>query len=573
MTDIQRFPAELRDCKVDLAHPTHCLFSGLFQEEAEIGGKMRNFYTYLTPGLAYDQPCLVIVSPDDRPAPEFIGNGYWEAFAQREKVFLHFLEPEGKWNWDGSDADYMNEVYVRIHSRKYYVTMQDNVYALGFGRGAVVAQQAAMKMTTEWSGLATFGEMDASAMRNANVVMRREPQGRTELVIQGEKAALPVWMFWEKDTQEGLAVRDYWKKHNKAEEERYSNQDADEIYFPSEICRTSTINEEKAAQVRITHGLCGDPTETQLNRVWDFLKRVRRHRCFGSKAMRLFRDPIKYGAALHTMESGGLTRQWYEYVPEKVQKEGKEVPLVIAMHGRGGSAQSFMDLSNMNLVAEERGFIALFPEAGIHSQRPGGVPNVSIWDGSYLGKPIDDTSFLLAMIEDVKKRYPIDAGRIYACGQSSGGMMSSALALRASRVFAAVAPWSAILDPAQEWVLPEKLRPEIPYLFLFGDHDWLCAARENGELEYHAEKNIAEFLRYLMKVYDLNPVPQSYSCGEITYYIYRNSKSTPMLTVGTVKDMGHANYPGESWITYDLFFSRFSRREDGMLLYMGTEAV
>lgn len=46
-----------------------------------------------------------------------------------------------------------------------------------------------------------------------------------------------------------------------------------------------------------------------------------------------------------------------------------------------------------------------------------------------------------------------------------------------------------------------------------------------------------------------------------------------MLTVGTVENMSHANYPGESWASYDQFFAKFSKLEDGTLLYMGQPAV
>ena len=43
-----------------------------------------------------------------------------------------------------------------------------------------------------------------------------------------------------------------------------------------------------------------------------------------------------------------------------------------------------------------------------------------------------------------------------------------------------------------------------------------------------------------------------------------------MFTVGIVDHMVHANYPEESWISYDQFFSQFSRDEDGTLCYRGT---
>ena len=179
--------------------------------------------------------------------------------------------------------------------------------------------------------------------------------------------------------------------------------------------------------------------------------------------------------------------------------------------------------------------------------------------------------FVLSMIEDVKSRYAIDPTRIYACGQSSGGMMTSELALRAPGVFAAVSPWSAIVDPDHELVLPERIDPAVPYMFLFGDNDWLCVDREHGELEYHVAHDIAAFLKNLMKLYQLDEEPRRYTCGEISWYVYLNAKRVPMLTVGTVKGMTHANYPRESWIAYDEFLSKFSKRADGTLLYMGEE--
>ena len=175
------------------------------------------------------------------------------------------------------------------------------------------------------------------------------------------------------------------------------------------------------------------------------------------KALRSYKKPEAYGAERKTLEVDGFTRLWDEYVPEAVKKEGKPVPLVVCMHGRGGSAESFFDLSGMSCVAEERGFILLIPEASISQQKKNGIQNLLLWNGAYQGKEIDDTRFVLKMIDDVKSRYAIDEERIYACGQSSGGMMTSELALRAPQVFAAVSPWSALKSPDREVPLPERI--------------------------------------------------------------------------------------------------------------------
>lgn len=574
MLEVKQFPRDMSTLEVDRTDAKHCLISGLFEESVKVGDTQRRFYTYIAPGLCSNQPCLVLAPPEDVPVLGFLEQGFWLDFAQECQIFLHILEPvDGKYRLDGTDAAYMNRVYVEIQSRKFYVTMQDNIYAAGIGGGAAVAQQAAMEMASEWSGLATFGEMVPEVLHSTQRAHGGEDAGKTELVVSGTKAQLPVWMAWGTNAGANGAVCDYWKGQNDADGEAFSNRWTDEIYFPSRVCKKSQVNEEKIAQVRVTNGYTGTLTEEFFTAVWNYISLARRHRSFGKKALRWYEDPAAYGAELHTMEADGFTRRWYEYVPESVRDSAAPVPLVVCMHGRGGSAESFIDLSGLNRVAEERGFIAVFPEAGVYQQRPGGLRNVLLWNGSYQGKPIDDVPFVLALIDDVKSRYAIDASRVYACGQSSGGMMTSQLALRAPDVFAAVSPWSAIVDPDHELVLPEKIDPAVPYMFLFGDSDWLCVDREHGELEYRVAHDIAAFLKNLMTLYQLDEEPRSYTVGEISWYVYLNKKRVPMLTVGTVKGMSHANYPRESWIAYDEFLSKFSRTADGTLLYMGEEAL
>ncbi len=557
------FPVNREDAK-------ECFLSGLFEESVKTENSSRPFYTYLKKGLHYNQPCLVIAPPASSDVSGWLESSFWLSFAEENDLFLHILIPEnGKWDTNGRDADYMNKVYMQIQSRQAYVTMQDNIYALGLGDGAVIAQQAVMKMSSEWSGLASFGELDEHAMLNSEILHGAESTGKTELSINAAKVQVPVWMGWKKHTEQNDRVLEYWKKQNDAGSEVFSNAFADEIYFPSSVCKKSQINEEKISQVRVTLETEDNIDRTLADAVWSFLKKACRHRGFGHKMLRNRIDPDEYGFEKRTMEHQGFTRLWYEYVPENVRTCGRAVPLVLCMHGRGGTADSFLSLSGLSRVAEERSFIAVFPEACVYQQRPGGVRNTLLWNGEYEGERIDDTAFLLKVVEDVESRYNIDRTRVYACGQSSGGMMTSTLAQKAPDVFAAVSPWSALVDPDHDLVLPEKIEPAVPFMFLFGDRDWLVSDRENGKMEFRVTVPIAAFLENLIRLYGLEEKPLEYTCGEISWYVYRNKKNVPMLKVGRVAGMTHANYPRESWIAYDEFLCRFSKKEDGTLLYMG----
>jgi hypothetical protein len=263
-------------------------------------------------------------------------------------------------------------------------------------------------MSSEWSGLASFGELDAHAMLNAEALQGAQNTGKTELSINAAKVQVPVWMGWKENTDDNADVCAYWKKQNDADTERFANALADEIYFPSTVCKSSQINEEKISQVRVTNGYTGPMTRELADAVWAFLSKACRHRGYGHKMLRNRIDPDAYGFEKHTMEHQGFTRLWYEYVPESVKKSGAKAPLVLCMHGRGGSAESFLSLSGISRVAEERNFIAVIPESGVYQQRPGSVRNTLLWNGEYKGEKIDDVAFLLKVVEDVKTRRAID---------------------------------------------------------------------------------------------------------------------------------------------------------------------
>ena len=75
---------------------------------------------------------------------------------------------------------------------------------------------------------------------------------------------------------------------------------------------------------------------------------------------------------------------------------------------------------------------------------------------------MDDVKFIRELVADVESRHSVDKSRVYAMGQSSGGMMSDLLAYTAGDIFAAVAPWSALRCPSKmyrEWPACEQHVP------------------------------------------------------------------------------------------------------------------
>ena len=363
------FPDDISALPVDPMHPNRTLFHGLFMEKITVNGVERSFLTYIPEGLEYCQPSIVIVPPSDAAPEDYLETSGLRSFSDRHQVFMHLLiARENGWNADGDDSDYMNGVYAAILARNYYVALQDCVYACGVGDGAVVAHQAAAKMTSEWSGLFSFGILTGSAA--SDVQAQAQEQGHNELKIEAGKAPLPVWILADSAQTHTAGVIEYWKKENQVSGTPLSGQGADQIWMPNPVRTRSEVNEEQIAQVRVT--CCdGQLTPDRLEQVWDYIRMARRHRSYRKKDLRYYKDPELCGARLRQMMFQGMKRIWYEYVPKACTPD-KNWPLVLVLHGRGGTAKSFFDISCMSSVAEERKFIAVFPRPLSISKSPAG---------------------------------------------------------------------------------------------------------------------------------------------------------------------------------------------------------
>ena len=568
--ELKEIPEDMSTLPVDMAHPNRTLIHGCYRETVQVGGRMREFLTYIPKDLEYCQPCLVVVPPSNADPLAYLQTSGLQQLAEEKQLYVHLMVSGGEpWVTDGSDADFMNAVYVAIQGRDHYVTMQDNIYACGMGDGAVIAHQAAQKMASEWSGLFTFGALSVPLDLDTVSSTQAQEQGGLKLKIDIQKTQIPVWVVAQQESANLQSAIDYWKVQNKVTGEPLSGQGADQIWMPAPVRKTSEVNEEQIAQVRVTLGN-EEVNADALNMVWSYIGLARRHRSFGKKALRYYKDPIACGATLHEMDFQGMRRLWYEYVPTACTPE-KKWPLVLCMHGRGGTAETFFDISGMSAVAEERKFIAIFPQASIHQQKPNGLKNVLYWNGSYEGESFDDVAFISSVVEDAASRLPVDRGRIYSSGQSSGGIMADVLCNSASDLFAACVSWSGMYHPQKVHRKYEPSEPVIPTLFLVGANDRRCMAAEpDPDFPFSLVPELKADIMAKLERYSLDRADmQTWSSEPITWYCYPDKQGVPMLTVGVVDGMAHANYPEESWISYDQFLCQFSKDEQGRLCYRG----
>jgi polyhydroxybutyrate depolymerase len=179
-----------------------------------------------------------------------------------------------------------------------------------------------------------------------------------------------------------------------------------------------------------------------------------------------------------TITSGGIERNFLLHLPSEMP--AANLPVILAYHGMWSSPEELQYVSDFNALADEYGFIVLYPRSlmiGDNLQwnvyiddQPGhgGVPEPHVAP--------DDVQFTRDMIAYLSDNFSIDRSRVFAAGFSNGGNMTYALSMLASDAIAAIAPVAGNLWTTEDGeylnqrILSGSVRP-MPVLHIHGTAD------------------------------------------------------------------------------------------------------
>jgi polyhydroxybutyrate depolymerase len=147
-------------------------------------------------------------------------------------------------------------------------------------------------------------------------------------------------------------------------------------------------------------------------------------------------DPVD--PTLHTITIVGMQpRTYYLNVPPKYVA-GTPVPLLIGLHGLGGSASLLREQSQIDVFTNDANVVSVFPVGYGSTFGVENSWNAGLCCGLSYANQIDDVRLVSIIVKSVQQRYTIDRKNIWAVGFSNGGMMSYRLACELSDQITAV---------------------------------------------------------------------------------------------------------------------------------------
>ena len=121
------------------------------------------------------------------------------------------------------------------------------------------------------------------------------------------------------------------------------------------------------------------------------------------------------------MTRKGLNRELYIYIPANYSENGSPVPLLFSLHGYTSRAIWNLGYTGFRSIADEEGFIVIYPQGSILPTTGQTHWNVGGWTTT---STTDDIDFIESLIDWTGANFNINLDRVYSTGMSNGGFMS-----------------------------------------------------------------------------------------------------------------------------------------------------
>jgi poly(hydroxyalkanoate) depolymerase family esterase len=253
-----------------------------------------------------------------------------------------------------------------------------------------------------------------------------------------------------------------------------------------------------------------------------------------------------------SMTNRAGTRSYKVYVPGGATDVA--LPLIVMLHGCTQDADDFAAGTRMNVLAEEHGFLVVYPE---QSGRANPSRCWNWFKASEQQRGQGEPSIIADITREVAASYNVDAQRIYVAGMSAGAAMALTMATTHPDLYAAVGVHSGLPHGVAS-DLPSALglmkhgpqtsadrtavaghtmaAKRVPAIVFHGDHDQTVNQRNAEQVLRESVRGTVGDARPLLSVHEgQQPGGLAY-----TRYIYRDTDGETLAEGWSVHGLGHA---------------------------------
>lgn len=166
-----------------------------------------------------------------------------------------------------------------------------------------------------------------------------------------------------------------------------------------------------------------------------------------------------------TMTYGGVERQYLEYVPSSYNGNSA-APVLFVLHGLGDNMSNMFSSTGFKSIADQHGWIVVTPQAleanvslfgesmSIGTAWNSGVSASVLGSNIIVNDGVDDSGWMMAILDDLIANYNVDQNRVFVTGFSMGGFMSNRLAIEHGNRITAIASVSGTIGNEVKTLTP-----------------------------------------------------------------------------------------------------------------------
>lgn len=261
------------------------------------------------------------------------------------------------------------------------------------------------------------------------------------------------------------------------------------------------------------------------------------------------------GFSLHRLHYDGRERSYYLRLPPGYQPS-RRYPLLVLLHGGGGSAAQALRHYPLRLVTDREGVILVAPDGTgpLASRQALKTWNVGFGFGYAKRHQVDDLGFLRALLLELRQKVAVDQRRVFLTGMSNGGILCHQFAARHSDLVAGIAPvvatvgGRAVDQPAM--VMPSPPSQPVDVIMFCGALDRSIPLKGGWQTK-HAERHPVEVLsaeesaQFWVRHNGCHPTPEvvEYPEQRVTRKIWSGGRDGRRVVLIILHDQGHA-WPG-----------------------------